>query len=78
MLSLVTPYYQRKRFLRRKRSTSLWSLVRRYQVMELAGITAAIVAVWFGIQLNNERVQEDVLQPAGMASASAERVIALK
>lgn len=72
MLSLATPYYQRKYFLRRRRPISLWRLVRRYQLMELTGITGAIIAIWLGIQLDNGRLQGKTLQPAGMTSASAD------
>jgi len=53
MHSLMTPFYGRKRFLRRQRPICVRSVIQRYQLAELVGLTGVIALVWLGVQLDN-------------------------
>ena len=74
MYNLMTPYYRRKRFLRRKRQFSIWNLMRRYQLVELVGLTGAIAVVWLGVHLDNQHVHVQTPEPDGIESASADLI----
>ena len=73
MYELMTPYYGRKRFLRPRRPVCLRTVIRRYQLAELFGLTGAIVLVWIGVHLNNRLVPTP--EPMGIESASVDLII---
>lgn len=75
MAHLITPHYQRKRFFRPRRPRNVWGVVRRYQLLELLAFTGAIVLVWLGAHLDNERNSWTETQPAGVESASVDLII---
>lgn len=75
MAHLITPHYQRKRFFRPRRPRNVWGVVRRYQLLELIAFTGAIVLVWLGAHLDNERKSWTEPQPAGVESASVDLII---
>ena len=75
MIQLITPYHQRKRFLRPRRPRNIWRTVRRYQVLELVTLTGAIALVWLGAHLDNRRSPWAAQEPAGVESASVELTI---
>lgn len=72
MVHLITPHYQRKRFFRPRRTGKVWRGVRRYQVLELFAFIGAIVLVWLGAHLDNQRTPWMTSEPAGVESASVE------
>ena len=75
MVHLIAPHYQRKRFFRPRRPRNVWQTVRRYQLLELIGITGVIALVWLGAQWDNQRTQWTPPVPAGVASASADLIV---
>ncbi|MDJ0513343.1 MAG: hypothetical protein QNJ62_07855 [Methyloceanibacter sp.] len=70
----MTPFYGRKRFLMRQRPICLRTLARRYQIMELVGLTAAIALIWIGVQLDNQLSTAPVQDAASVESASADLI----
>jgi len=74
MLNLLTPFYGRKRFLMRQRPICLRALAQRYQLMELAGLTAAIALIWIGVLLDNRWSAAPVVDSASVESASADLI----
>lgn len=74
MLNLMTPFWGRKQFLMRQRPICLRSLVRRYQLMELVGLTAAIALIWFGVHLDNQFSSAPARDAVGAESASADLI----
>jgi hypothetical protein len=74
MVHLIKPHYQRKRFFRPRRPRKVWQTVRRYQLLELVGMTGVIALVWLGAQWDNQRTQWTP-EPAGVESASADLII---
>ena len=75
MFSLMTPYYGRKRFLRPRRPVCLRTVIRRYQLAELFGLTGAIVLVWLGVHLDNRSLSAPAPEPIGVESASVDLII---
>ena len=75
MFSLMTPYYGRKRFLRPRRPVCLRTVIRRYQLAELFGLTGAIVLVWIVVQLDNRSLSAPSPEPMGVESASVDLII---
>jgi hypothetical protein len=75
MVHLITPHYQRKSFLRPRQPRNVWGVVRRYQLLELIAFTVAIVLVWLGAHLDNERNTWPGPEPAGVESASVDLII---
>ena len=75
MVHLIKPHYQRKRFFRPHRPRKVWQTVRRYQLLELIGMTGVIALVWLGAQWDNQRSQWAPPEPAGVESASADLII---
>lgn len=75
MVHLITPHYQRKRFFRPRRRRHVWGAVRRYQLLELLAFTGAIVLVWLGAHLDNERNTWAAPESAGIESASVDLII---
>ena len=75
MFSLMTPYYGRKRFLRPRRSVCLRTVIRRYQLAELFGLSGAIVLVWIVVQLDNRSLSAPAPEPMGVESASVDLII---
>lgn len=73
MYELMTPYYERKRFLRPRRPVCLRTVIWRYQLAELFGLTGVIVLVWIGVHLNNRSVPTP--EPMGIESASVDLII---
>ncbi|MGH6865432.1 MAG: hypothetical protein ACREDO_04500 [Methyloceanibacter sp.] len=53
MVQLITPRFRRRRFFKVKRRGRVWNFVRRYQLVELFGLTGAIALVWLGAHLDN-------------------------
>ncbi len=75
MVYLITPHYQRRSFFRPRRPRNVWRAVRRYQLLELLAFTGAIVLVWLGAHLDNERNTWAAPEPAGVESASVDLII---
>ena len=75
MYELMTPYYRRKRFLRPRRAVCLRTVIRRYQLAELFGLTGAIVLVWIGLHLDNRSLSAPAPEPIGVESASVDLII---
>jgi len=72
MVHFITPRYQRKRFFRPRRPIRVWPTVRRYQLLELLALSSAIVLVWLGAHIDNQRNPSVTPQPAGVQSAGVE------
>ena len=75
MYEFMTPFYGRKRFLRPRRPARLRTVIRRYQLAELFGLTGAIVAIWLGVQIDNRLSAVPAPEPMGVESASADLII---
>ncbi|BAQ15663.1 hypothetical protein GL4_0193 [Methyloceanibacter caenitepidi] len=75
MLNLMTPFYGRKRFLRRQRPICFRTLARRHQLVELFGLTGAIALIWLGMQLDNRLSTVPVPEVTTVESASADLII---
>jgi hypothetical protein len=50
---MIRPHFQRRRFFRSRRRGKVWSVVRRYQLLELFVLTGGIALVWLGSYLVN-------------------------
>lgn len=70
----MTPFYGRKRFLRRRRPVCFRTLARRYQLMELFGLTGAIALIWLGAQIDNRLSIVPVPEEVSVESASADLI----
>ena len=75
MYNLMAPFYGRKRFLRRRRPICFRTLARRYQLVELFGLTGAIALIWLGAQLGNHWSTVPVPKATNVESASADLII---
>jgi hypothetical protein len=75
MQSLMTPFYGRKRFLQRQRPVCIWTLARRYQLVELLGLMGAIALVWLGTQLDNRLAEAPPPEVSTVTSTSADLTI---
>lgn len=74
MTHLITPRYQRKSFFRPRRTWSVWSAVRRSQILEVAALTGAIALVWFGARLDNQPGSWAEALSAKMESAQVQMI----
>lgn len=75
MHNLMTPFYGRKRFLRRRRPICFRTLARRHQLVELFGLTGAIALIWLGMQLDNRLSTVPAPEATSVESASADLII---
>jgi hypothetical protein len=75
MYNLMAPFYGRKRFLRRQRPICFRTLARRYQLVELFGLTGAIALIWLGAQLGNRWSTVPAPKAISAESASADFII---
>jgi len=75
MLNLLTPFYQRKRFLTRRRPIRVWTFMRRHQLVELFGFTGVIALIWLGAHFDNRWSNNPPQQPLGIESAQADLVV---
>ena len=75
MVNLVTPFFQRKRFLQPRRPWNVWQTVRRYQLPELLVLCGAIGLVWLGAHVDNQRGPWATPDRADVESASVELTI---
>lgn len=75
MHNLMTPFYGRKRFLRRRRPICFRTVARRYQLAELFGLTGAIALIWIGTQLDNRLSTVPVPEVPSVESASVDLII---
>jgi hypothetical protein len=75
MFNLMTPFYGRKRFLRRQRPICFRTLARRYQLAELFGLTGAIALIWLGAQLDNRLSTPPAPAATNVESASVDLII---
>jgi hypothetical protein len=75
MYNLMTPFYERKKFLKKQRPICLKTVMRRYQLMELFGLTGAIVLIWLGAMLDNRLSATPKPEATSVGSTSADLTI---
>jgi len=75
MLNPLTPFYQRKRFLRRRRPDCVWDRMRRYQLVELFGFSAVIALIWLGAHFDNRWTTIPAPEALGVEAAQADLVV---
>lgn len=75
MLNPLTPFYQRKSFLRRQRPNCVWELMRRHQLVELFGFSGIIALIWIGAHFDNRWTTVPSPEALGVESAQADLTV---